>query len=217
MTHDESEMALLRERMVHTQIAERGLRDEQILLAMLAVARHRFVPEELAAMSYADRPLPIGEEQTISQPFVVALMTRALLLQPSDNVLEIGTGSGYAAAVLSRLVARVYTIERRPALAQAAAERLAAQGYANVEVRCGDGTLGWAEAAPFDAIVVTAGGPAVPQSLALQLAIGGRMVIPVGDRSSQELVRVTRHANGFEREVLEQVRFVPLVGAGGWS
>jgi protein-L-isoaspartate(D-aspartate) O-methyltransferase len=206
-----------RERMVE-QIAARGVRNPAVLTAMRTVPRERFVPESLADRAYDDGPLPIGEGQTISQPYVVAAMTEALRLQPRDRVLEIGTGSGYAAAVLASIVAEVYTVERVASLAEAACRRLADLGYATVHVRLGDGTLGWAEHAPYDAIVVTAGGPDVPQSLLRQLAPDGRLVMPVGPGPrSQRLVRVVRTADDrYERDDFEDVAFVPLIGAEGW-
>lgn len=208
-----------REQMVESQIAARGVRDPAVLSTMRTVAREDFVAPELAHHAYADRPLPIGEEQTISQPYVVAAMTEALRLGPRDRVLEIGTGSGYAAAVLAVIAAEVYTIERIKSLAESARGRLAELGYTNVHVRHGDGSLGWPEHAPYDAIVVTAGGPDVPLSLLRQLAVGGRLVMPIGPSPwSQELVRVTRtDAGAYEREELEPVTFVPLIGAEGWS
>jgi protein-L-isoaspartate(D-aspartate) O-methyltransferase len=208
-----------RRRMVERQIRARGIRQEVVLRAMEEVPRERFLPEQLAEFAYSDSPLPIAEGQTISQPYIVALMTEALALRPHDRVLEVGTGSGYAAAVLSRIAARVFTIERHGSLAEEARSRLAGQGYTNVEVRHGDGSLGWPEEAPFDAIVVAAGGPSVPQPLLDQLAIGGRLVIPVGaTQRTQELLRVTRAAEReFVRESLGGVRFVPLVGARGWA
>jgi len=210
---------LAREQMVEDQIAARGVRDPGVLAAMRAVPRDAFVVDGLARLAYDDRPLPIGDGQTISQPYIVAAMTEALGLQPRDRVLEIGTGSGYAAAVLATIVAEVYTIERLESLAESARRRLAELGYANVRVRCGDGSLGWPEHAPYDAIVVTAGGPDVPPSLLRQLAVGGRLVMPVGATPRvQELVRVTRTAEtAYERETLEKVAFVPLIGAEGWS
>jgi protein-L-isoaspartate(D-aspartate) O-methyltransferase len=206
-----------RERMVE-QIAALGVRDPAVLAAMRAVPRERFVPEHLAHRAYDDGPLPIGEGQTISQPYVVAVMTEALRLQPRDRVLEIGTGSGYAAAVLASIVAEVYTVERVASLAESACRRLVDLGYANVHVRLGDGSLGWAEHAPYDAIVVTAGGPDVPPSLLRQLAPHGRLVMPVGpEPRAQRLVRMVRTADdGYEREDLEEVAFVPLIGAEGW-
>ncbi len=207
-----------REAMVTRQIAARGIRDPRLLAAMRRVPRERFVPAELAALAYDDTPLPIDAGQTISQPYVVALMTEALELEPDDRVLEIGTGSGYAAAVLAELAREVYTIERHRVLADGARERLEALGYRNVQVRCGDGTLGWPEHAPFDAIVVTAGAPAVPASLREQLAVGGRLVIPVGSERVQKLLRVRRTGEAaWEEEDLGAVRFVPLIGAEGYA
>jgi len=208
----------LRTRMVERQIAARGVKSPAVLAAMRAVRREGYVPSYLGEFAYEDTPLPIEEEQTISQPYIVAFMVEALGLEPTDRVLEIGTGSGYAAAVLAEIAAEVYTIERHARLASTAAERLARDGYAHVQVRCGDGTLGWPEAAPFDAIVVAAGGPEVPESLREQLAVGGRLVIPVGEVVGlQKLVRVTRlAADRYRTEDLADVRFVPLVGAQGW-
>jgi protein-L-isoaspartate(D-aspartate) O-methyltransferase len=210
--------ARLREQMVDRQIARRGVRDAAVLAAMRKVPRECFVPDRLRSLAYEDQPLPIGEEQTISQPYVVAMMTEALELDARDHVLEIGTGSGYAAAVLAEIAAQVYTIERLEDLAESASRRLAALGYRNVRVRHGDGSLGWPEHAPYDAIVVTASGPVVPTSLLRQLVIGGRLVMPVGPESgSQWLERVTRtDAESYDRETLEKVVFVPLVGVEGW-
>jgi protein-L-isoaspartate(D-aspartate) O-methyltransferase len=207
-----------RRRMIETQIVPGGVRDPAVIAAMGRVPRERFVPDDVAPYAYADEPLPIGEGQTISQPYIVALMTEALRLAPGDRVLEIGTGSGYAAAVLAEIAAEVYTIERLPSLAEAARRRLAALGYASVHVRCGDGTLGWPEHAPYDAIVATAGGPEVPPALLDQLAIGGRLVIPVGASPwAQRLVRVVRAAaDDYGHEDLGGVAFVPLIGARGW-
>jgi protein-L-isoaspartate(D-aspartate) O-methyltransferase len=206
-------------RMVQTQIADRGVRDERVLEAMRTVPREAFVPDHLAGQAYRDHPLPIDEGQTISQPYVVAWMIEALQPHPGDRVLEIGAGSGYAAAVLSRVVDEVYTVERFPALARQAGQRLEQLGYLNVLVRVGDGTLGWPEFAPYDGIVVAAGGPEVPRPLLGQLAPGGRLVIPVGPRPDlQRLIRVTRLRDGRLREEdLGAVRFVPLVGAQGWA
>ncbi len=208
-----------RERMVRTQIAARGVRDRAVLEAMRSVPREAFLPAGLEEFAYTDSPLPIERGQTISQPYIVALMAAALQLGPGDRVLEIGTGSGYAAAVLGRIAREVYTVERHEELASLAAARLAELGFANVWVRHGDGTLGWAEHAPYDAIVVAAGGPTVPEALLAQLAPGGRLVIPVGEgRGLQQLLRVTREADGsFRREELGDVRFVPLIGAQGWA
>src|SRR5215203_158476 len=207
----------LRDEMVSRQIAARGVRDPRVLEALWTVPREAFVPERLAELAYDDTPLPIGEEQTISQPYVVALMAEALELRPEDRVLEIGAGSGYAAAVLSRLAREVWTVERHESLVREARERMARLGYSNVRVVQGDGTLGWPEHAPYDAIVVAAGGPEVPPALLDQLAEGGRLVIPVGpDVRTQNLVRVRRKDGKVLREDLGPVRFVPLIGAQGW-
>jgi protein-L-isoaspartate(D-aspartate) O-methyltransferase len=204
--------------MVERQIAGRGIRDPAVLAAMRRIPREAFVAPGQADRAYEDRPLPIGAGQTISQPYIVAVMTEALGLRPGDRVLEIGTGSGYAAAVLAVIAAEVYTIERIESLAASAGRRLHDLGYANVHVRHGDGSLGWPEHAPYDAIVVTAGGPDVPPSLLRQLAVGGRLVMPVGPTPrSQRLVRVVRSAEDrYDREALEDVAFVPLIGAEGW-
>jgi protein-L-isoaspartate(D-aspartate) O-methyltransferase len=207
-----------RQRMVDRHIRARGVRDPRVLAALAAVPREAFVRPELAELAYEDRPLPIEAGQTISQPYIVAVMTEALALSPGDTALEIGTGSGYAAAVLAHLATRVYTIERHAELADLARERLARLGYANVEVRSADGTLGWIEHAPFDAIVVAAGGPDLPRALLGQLAIGGRLVMPVGDGHVQELVRITRTSETeYRRQALGAVQFVPLIGAQGWN
>ena len=212
------DVAAQRDRMVERQVAARGVRDPAVLAAMRSVPRERFLPPDLEEFAYQDSPLPIERGQTISQPFIVALMTEALRLRPDDCVLEIGTGSGYAAAVLGRIARAVYTIERHAELAESARIRLEELGFHNVFVRNGDGTLGWPEHAPYDAIVVTAGGPRVPEPLLAQLAPGGRLVIPVGEEKTQELVRVTRRLDGtLEREELGGVRFVPLIGAEGWE
>jgi protein-L-isoaspartate(D-aspartate) O-methyltransferase len=207
-----------RRQMVARHLRARGVRDPGVLAAMSAIPREAFVPPDLAEVAYDDRPLPIEADQTISQPYVVAVMTEALALQPGERVLEIGTGSGYAAAVLAKIAKQVYTIERHAELAEIARARLARLGVANVEVQCGDGTLGWSEHAPFDAIVVAAGGPELPPALLDQLAIGGRLVMPVGSGRAQELVRVTRTGDAdYRREDLGAVQFVPLIGAQGWS
>ncbi len=208
--------AAQRARMVERQLARRGIRNPAVLEAMRTVPREEFVPEDSRHEAYEDRPLPIGEGQTISQPYVVALMIEALSLAPDDRVLEVGAGSGYAAAVLGRIAREVYAIERHGSLARAASERMRRLGYDNVQVREGDGTLGWAEEAPFDAILVSAGGPEVPAPLLDQLVSGGRLVIPLGDpMKDQELVRLEQRAGGaVVRESLGHVRFVPLVGEG---
>ena len=207
----------LRARMVAEQIVRRGVGDERVLRAMATVPRHLFVPEHLRDSAYEDGPLPIGEDQTISQPYIVAAMTAAARLKPGVRVLEIGTRSGYGAAVVSRIAAEVYTVERVSALAAAAAARLARLGYANVHVREGDGSRGWPEHAPYDAILVTASGPRVPEALLEQLAVGGRLVMPVGVSLAQRLVRVTRtEADEYQYDDLEGVTFVPLIGVEGW-
>ncbi|RME62128.1 MAG: protein-L-isoaspartate(D-aspartate) O-methyltransferase [Caldilineae bacterium] len=207
-----------RARMVKQQIERRGLKDPAILEAMRTVPRHLFVPEQYQRLAYEDMPLPIPAGQTISQPFIVAYMISLLDPQPTDRVLEIGAGSGYAAAVLSRVVAEVYTVERHEELVAYARERLTALGYDNIHIRHGDGTLGWPEHAPYDGIVVTACGPRVPPTLKEQLALGGRLVMPViQDRYYQTLVRVTRVGEkAYQHEELEPVAFVPLVGEEGW-
>lgn len=207
-----------RDRMVQLQLAGRGITDARVLAAFRNVPREDFVPEELAEFAYQDSPLPLSSGQTISQPYIVALTVAALGLREGERVLEIGTGSGYAAAILGRLANEVYTVERIKSLADTAGERLARLGYDNVHVLCGDGTLGWPEHAPYDAIAVAAGGPEVPKALLEQLAPGGRLVIPVGpDESTQELMRVVRTADGrYDTESLGAVRFVPLIGAQGW-
>jgi len=200
-----------RERMVRDQIEARGVNDARTLAAVRKVERHLFVPPEAAALAYADHPLPIGDGQTISQPYVVALMSEAIGLRGGEKVLEIGTGSGYQAAVLAEMGARVYTMEIVPRLARGARATLARLGYRSVEVREGNGWAGWPEEAPFDAIVVTAAPPTIPDALKRQLRDGGRLVIPVG-RDRQELTLVTRAGDAFEEKRLLPVRFVPLVG-----
>ena len=214
-----SDFSKLREGMVDYQIAARGVRSEKVLDAMRKVPREQFVPEGVREFAYEDSPLPIEAGQTISQPYIVAFMAEGLALEGGEKVLEIGAGSVYAAAVLAEIAGEVYTIERVEELATGAASTLAESGYDNVHVLHGDGTLGWQEHAPFDGIVVAAGGPEIPDSLKQQLKIGGRMVIPVGDnRQFQELLRVTRVSETkFETEDLAAVRFVPLIGAEGWE
>jgi protein-L-isoaspartate(D-aspartate) O-methyltransferase len=214
-----ADMSVLRKNMVRYQIAARGMTDEKVLDGMRTVPREAFLPDDLAEFAYEDTPLPIEEGQTISQPYIVALMIAAIEPTPRDRVLEIGTGSGYAAAVLSRVVGHVYTVERHEALAEQARRRFRALGYRNIEVLHGDGSLGWPEHAPYDGIIVTAGGPYVPRPLRDQLAVGGRMVIPVGpDPRLQHVVRVTRvTAERFDEERLGDVRFVPLVGEAAWE
>ncbi len=199
--------------MVKEQILARGIRDPRVLEALRKVPRHRFVPPALQASAYEDSALPIGLGHTTSQPYVVAIMTEALELKPQDRVLEIGTGSGYQAAVLSLLVREVYSIEIVEQLGGEAEARLKEMGYANVRVRIGDGYRGWPEAAPFDAIIVTAAPPDVPPALVAKLRPGCRMVVPVG-RYVQDLIRLRRMAKGWERESLLPVRFVPMVSEG---
>jgi protein-L-isoaspartate(D-aspartate) O-methyltransferase len=211
------EYAAQRAEMIERQLRRRGIMDAAVLAAMLAVPRHGFVPEELRSRAYEDGPLPIGGGQTISQPYIVAAMTSALRLQPGDRVLEIGTGCGFQAAVLSHLAREVFTIELRPELASAASERLARLGYHNVHVHCGDGTLGLPEFAPFDGILVAAAAPEVPEPLLAQLTEAGRLIIPVGDADNQELRLVEKHAGEFSSKMLEGCRFVPLVGHHGWQ
>ena len=213
-----ADLSEARRQMVAHQIQERGVRSALVARAMREVPREEFMSEEMREFAYADSPLPIGEGQTISQPYIVAYMTEALELEGGERVLEVGTGSGYAAAVLARVAREVYTIERHPSLARSAKATLARLGYRNVQVIEGDGTRGWPEAAPYDAIVVAAGGVEVPAALRSQLAIGGRLVIPVGPSPrEQQLVRVTRTGEDeFEEEDLLPVRFVPLIGEQGW-
>lgn len=212
-----TDYAIARRRMVEDQVVARGVADRRVIEAMLRVPRHLFVPEALAAQAYSDFPLPIGERQTISQPYMVGLMSEALKLQGGEKVLEIGTGSGYQAAVLALLARQVFSLERIPALARQARRTLDACGFARVNVRVTDGTFGWEDEAPFDGIVVTAGAPTIPASYRAQLAIGGRLIIPVGDRSSQVLICVTRLGErDFREERLLGCRFVPLIGDHGW-
>lgn len=203
--------------MVADQLAERGIRDPRVLAAFRRVPREHFVDPDLEAQAYGDQPLPIGCGQTISQPYVVALMTELLALGPGDRVLEIGTGSGYATAILASIAAEVWSVERFARLAEAARARLAELGIERVHIRVGDGTLGWPEHGPYDAIVVYAGGPRVPPALRAQLAPGGRMVIPVGLEDEQALMRLMRVSEQeFRSEDFGAVRFVPLVGREGW-
>jgi protein-L-isoaspartate(D-aspartate) O-methyltransferase len=213
------DMSAARERMVDRQVARRGVRDSHVMQAMRSVPREAFVPQGLQEFAYEDLPLPIEAGQTISQPYIVALMIEAAQIEPGDRVLEIGAGSGYAAAVISRIAEHVYAIERHEILTERAVERLRRLGYDNVRVRTADGTHGWPDAAPFDAILAAAGGPAIPQTLKDQLEIGGRLVMPVGeDQREQRLVKVTRKdATHFEEEDLGGVMFVPLIGEHGWA
>lgn len=210
--------AIARRRMVEEQVIARGIKDKRVINAMLEVPRHMFVEEALQAKAYQDAPLPIGERQTISQPYMVAAMSEALSLDGTETVLEVGTGSGYQAAVLAMLADRVFSLERIPALARRARKVLDECGFSKVNIRLADGTQGWQDMAPFDAIIVTAGAPEVPQDYLSQLAAGGRLVIPVGNRDSQVLMRITRTAQGeYQKEQLLGCRFVPLVGKHGWE
>jgi len=208
-----------REQMVKTQLISRGIRDPAVLSAMGQVPREEFVPPDLVEVAYDDSALPIGKRQTISQPYMVALMLEALELKQNNRVLEIGTGSGYAAAVLSRIVEQVFTIERYEKLAKAAQTRFRRLAYDNIQVHTGDGTLGWSQHAPYDGVVVTAGGPEIPEPLLDQLKVGGNLIIPIGGwKTAQELVRVHRKGpDEFPEENLGRVRFVPLVGEEGWK
>lgn len=208
---DESELARARQRMVAEQIESRGVKAALVLTAMRTVPRHEFVPAPVRHAAYGDHPLPIGHGQTISQPYIVAFMTEALGLQGGEKVLEVGTGSGYQAAVLAQGASAVYSIEIVAPLAEEARERMARLGYRNVFVRAGDGYKGWAEEAPFDAIIVTAAAPRIPEPLKQQLKDGGRLVIPVGDQS-QELVVLTRRGDLFEERRVLAVTFVPMTG-----
>jgi protein-L-isoaspartate(D-aspartate) O-methyltransferase len=202
--------------MVERQIRRRGINDPAVLRAMEQVPRHEFVPEELHARAYDDAPLPIGGGQTISQPYMVAAMTAALRLQSSDRVLEVGTGCGYQSAVLSSVAALVYSMEVRRDLAVAASERLTRMGYSNVNVLCGDGTMGLGQSAPYDAILVAAAAPAIPPPLLDQLAEGGRLIIPIGPEDRQQLRLLVRHGERVDTLALEACQFVPLVGRHGW-
>lgn len=212
------DFAIARRRMVEEQVIARGINDKRVIEAMLKVPRHKFVEEALEGKAYQDAPLPIGEKQTISQPYMVAVMSEALALKGSETVLEVGTGSGYQAAVLALLAARVFSLERIPFLARRARKVLDDCGFSKVNIRLADGTHGWQDMAPFDAILVTAGAPEVPQDYLNQLAVGGRLVIPVGDRNSQVLLRITRtKEQEYQEDQLQGCRFVPLIGNHGWN
>jgi protein-L-isoaspartate(D-aspartate) O-methyltransferase len=206
-----------REEMVERQIAARGISDKRVLAAMRKVERHLFVPDALRDQAYRDFPLPIGEGQTISQPFIVAEMTQALALSPTDKVLEIGTGSGYQTAILAELAEKVYTIERLRALFISARKIFDTLRLANVVAKCSDGTLGWPEEAPFDAILVTAGAPAIPKILLSQLGLGGRMVLPAGGEDTQNLIKMVRGQEGIRQINMGGCRFVKLIGKEGWG
>lgn len=206
-----------RDAMVRNHVEARGINDPKVLAALRKVPRHLFVSEALMDQAYNDCPLPIGEQQTISQPYIVAEMTQALQLSGDDRVLEIGTGSGYQAAILAEIVAKVYTVERKQSLFMKARKLFDELKYFNIVTRYTDGTIGWKAESPFDAIIVTAGAPEIPEGLIEQLAIGGRMVIPVGDQHSQDLVLIRKTADGVTTESLGRCRFVKLVGKHGWA
>jgi protein-L-isoaspartate(D-aspartate) O-methyltransferase len=206
-----------REEMVRHQIEARGIKDPFVLTAFQSVPRHLFVSEALRDQAYGDYPLPIGEQQTISQPYIVAEMTQALGLREDDRVLEIGTGSGYQAAILAEIVYRVYTVERIRSLYIQARKLLDKLRYHNIVMRYGDGTAGWKDESPFDAIIVTAGAPDIPEKLLNQLAEGGRMVVPVGNQHSQDLIKVVKDKKGIHKSNLGGCRFVKLIGEQGWK
>jgi len=204
-------------KMVDEQVAARGIQDQRVLAAMRKVPRHLFVEEALQDQAYSDHPLPIGDKQTISQPYMVALMTEALALTGKEKVLEIGTGSGYQTAILAECAAKVFSIERIRSLAIRARKLLLDLGYFNVEIKFSDGTVGWNDESPFDAIMVTAGAPDIPQPLIDQLKVGGRMAIPVGDANIQDLIRITKTEDGTKKEDFGGCRFVKLIGKHGWE
>ena len=209
---------IARERMVEKQIKARSIKDERVIQAMLKIPRHLFVDDSLIEQAYGDHPLPIGEGQTISQPYIVALMTEALELKGNERVLEIGTGSGYQTAILAELALWVYTIEKIPTLLQKAKKVLIETlGYKNISFKLGDGTLGWKEVSPFDRIIVTAASPSIPEPLIEQLKEGGKIVIPIGDEFSQTLVKATKIKNNLQIESLGEVRFVKLIGQYGFK
>jgi protein-L-isoaspartate(D-aspartate) O-methyltransferase len=207
----------VRLKMVEEQLVSRGIKDPRVIAAMRKVPRHLFVEEALQNQAYSDRPLPIGEKQTISQPYMVALMTEALQLTGKEKVLEIGAGSGYQTAILAESSRQVFSVERILSLTMKARMLLINLGYPNVEVKFSDGTEGWIGESPFDAIIVTAGSPDIPQPLVDQLAVGGRLVIPVGGESVQDLIRLTKTEEGIKREDLGGCRFVKLIGKHGWN
>ncbi|MEE9121931.1 MAG: protein-L-isoaspartate(D-aspartate) O-methyltransferase [Syntrophobacteria bacterium] len=211
------EFATARNRMVESQLVSRGIKDTRVLETMRKVPRHRFVEEALVSQAYNDHPLPIGEKQTISQPYMVALMTEALELQGDEKVLEIGTGSAYQTAILAELAEKIYSIERIRPLSIKARRILDELGYFNVVLKVGDGTVGAKDEAPFNAIIVTAGSPEIPQPLVDQLAMGGRLVVPVGDKYTQSLMRVVRTKEGITKTDLGGCRFVDLLGRHGWK
>ena len=217
MIKTKDDFSKARLKMVEDQIIARGIQDLRVIAAVKKVRRHLFVEEALQSQAYSDHPLPIGEKQTISQPYMVALMTEALLLTGRDKVLEIGAGSGYQTCILAEIALKVFSIERIRSLAIQVRKLVYELGYLNVEIKFSDGTLGWMDESPFDAIMVTAGSPGIPQPLVDQLAVGGRLVIPVGDPTDQELMRVTRTEGGIKKEDLGGCRFVRLIGQHGWD
>ena len=213
-----TDLEVEKKRMLESHLRRRDITDALVLEAFRTVPREDFLPPDMAEFAYEDSPLPLNEGQTISQPYVVALTAQALELHGGERVLEVGTGSGYAAAILARCALEVFTIERIASLAASAEQRLRRLGFDNVTVRCGDGSLGWPEEAPFDAIAVAAGGPEAPPALLAQLKIGGRLVIPIGSEANQSLVRITRVGAGdYRTEPLLKVRFVPLIGEQGFA
>jgi len=214
MTHDYS---LARKRMVKNQLAPRGITDQRVLRVVGKIPRHLFMEEALIGEAYNDHPLPIGHKQTISQPYIVALMTQALELTGKEKTLELGTGSGYQTAVLAELSDKVYTIERIRPLMEKARKLLYESGYTNIMFKAFDGTFGWKQYQPYDAIMVTAGAPKIPEPLLDQLAEGGRMIIPIGDKYSQELIKVIRKKDRYKKENLGGCRFVDLIGVHGWK
>jgi protein-L-isoaspartate(D-aspartate) O-methyltransferase len=211
MTHEE-----LRRRMVEEQLKARGITDARVLAAFLRVPRHAFVPPDRREEAYTDRPLPIGHDQTISQPYMVALMVEALRLQGHERVLELGSGSGYQLAILAELALEVYSIERIPGLAELAERRLRGLGYVNVHVSAGNGTLGWPESAPYDAVIVSAAAPEAPASLIEQLSDPGRLIIPIGPPQTQTLTLIQKREGQLQSRAIAQCVFVPLIGAQGW-
>jgi protein-L-isoaspartate(D-aspartate) O-methyltransferase len=211
------DLAAARARMVREQLACRGIRDERVLRAFARVPRHLFVPDDFQAQAYEDHPIPIGEGQTISQPYMVALMTEQLRLQGHERVLEIGAGSGYQTAILAELALEVFAIERLPTLLESAQRRLQRLGYSHVQFSAGNGSLGWPGNAPFDAILVAAAAPRVPPALVDQLAEGGRLVLPVGPSDAQMLLRIEKHQGALQREDIAHCAFVPLLGEAGWA
>ncbi|MBW2427987.1 MAG: protein-L-isoaspartate(D-aspartate) O-methyltransferase [Deltaproteobacteria bacterium] len=217
MGNDSFKYERQREEMVRNQIEARGINDPEVLAAFRKVPRHMFVSEALRDQAYGDYPLPIGEQQTISQPYIVAEMTQALELDKNDRVLEIGTGSGYQAAILAQIVFRVYTVERIRSLHMQARDLFDKLHYYNIVTRYADGTKGWRDESPFNAIVVTAGAPDIPDVLVSQLTAGGRLVLPVGNQHTQELIKIHRDQNGIHQTNLGGCRFVKLVGEHGWK